>query len=264
MTLKRHIVVALRSIDICKCGCRGYCTLFPILSCIRWQLEALAAGVRPTARHDLTAWTAEEAVRFRAGVALDMVALLLWIKGDWAEHTSTLGFAAWGSHFFPCLWCGCMLDGLFDFLGLSLAGDPWGPAPNYDQACRACEIRVVLTTEADRLLLFTHGGLGFRRGRGGYALSADVRVGVAHLLAGDKLMPTRRLQDVAKMRAAPLPLELVFWRTHTRGGMLADPVHFRNPILCDELGTGSTDIMMIDVLHAVVGGPVMHLSLIHI
>jgi hypothetical protein len=38
--------------DCCKCGCRGWCSLFPVLDVIRWSLSQAAVGTNDTRRHD--------------------------------------------------------------------------------------------------------------------------------------------------------------------------------------------------------------------
>jgi hypothetical protein len=38
--------------DCCKCGCRGWCSLFPVLDVLRWSLSQAAVGTNDTRRHD--------------------------------------------------------------------------------------------------------------------------------------------------------------------------------------------------------------------
>eukprot|EP00959_Pyramimonas_sp_CCMP1952_P310364 6495353-Pyramimonas_sp.AAC.1 len=39
---------------MCKCGCRGHCSLYPVWSFTARVLEAMSKGTYPTARRDLS------------------------------------------------------------------------------------------------------------------------------------------------------------------------------------------------------------------
>ena len=62
VSCKRHLVFSLRTADYCRYGCRGWCTLYPLLLSIRWSLDALASGARPQRRHDLRLYSDSEQV----------------------------------------------------------------------------------------------------------------------------------------------------------------------------------------------------------
>ena len=57
LTKRRFLFAAVRRSFPCKCGCKGWCTLFPLFSCLRWSLAALAAGRWPSSKHDNTSWS---------------------------------------------------------------------------------------------------------------------------------------------------------------------------------------------------------------
>lgn len=52
--LRKHkdLVAALRKAGMCKCGCRGWCSIFSILSMFFWSLLSLVTRIRPSLRHD--------------------------------------------------------------------------------------------------------------------------------------------------------------------------------------------------------------------
>ena len=52
LTNKRSLLCVVRKSMLCKCGCRGRCTWWPIMTCLKWSLLALATGRRPDRRHD--------------------------------------------------------------------------------------------------------------------------------------------------------------------------------------------------------------------
>ena len=41
---KRHVVALMRKRQMCKCGCQGWCSQFPLMTLLRWSLEAMADG----------------------------------------------------------------------------------------------------------------------------------------------------------------------------------------------------------------------------
>lgn len=56
------------------------------------------------------------------------------------------------------------------------------------------------------------------------------------LLAGDRLLPSGRLQNVGDLADLSLPLDLVFWRPRFDGAQrLLDTVVFPNPLFASDL-----------------------------
>ena len=60
LTGKRHASVVFREADLCTCGCKGWCSMYPILLQVHWSLLSLARGRKPLARHDHTQFTSDE------------------------------------------------------------------------------------------------------------------------------------------------------------------------------------------------------------
>jgi hypothetical protein len=44
-SMSRHLVAVLRKSHFCRCGCKGWCTLFPMFAAIKWSFDVLASGV---------------------------------------------------------------------------------------------------------------------------------------------------------------------------------------------------------------------------
>ena len=53
---QRHFIFVMRKSESCLCGCKSWCSCFPVWDAIRWSLEALLAGVYPSHRHDGSDW----------------------------------------------------------------------------------------------------------------------------------------------------------------------------------------------------------------
>eukprot|EP00959_Pyramimonas_sp_CCMP1952_P410642 8605605-Pyramimonas_sp.AAC.1 len=75
---------------MCRCGCRGWCSMYVILFYIRWLLEVLRNGIRPTRMHDgseICAVVKEQ--REQHGEDLGFRGVVCWLKGDWSDVNKT-------------------------------------------------------------------------------------------------------------------------------------------------------------------------------
>ena len=45
----RHLLAVLRKSTLCRCGCAGWCSVWPILANLHWTLAALREGRYPSA-----------------------------------------------------------------------------------------------------------------------------------------------------------------------------------------------------------------------
>ena len=45
----QHLAAVLRKKEMCKCGCRGWCSIRPLLEFFRWSFGALGMGAYPAA-----------------------------------------------------------------------------------------------------------------------------------------------------------------------------------------------------------------------
>eukprot|EP00969_Alexandrium_andersonii_P110844 4892395-Alexandrium_andersonii.AAC.1 len=52
LTGNRQLCALLRKSEICQCGCRGWCSIYPIMLFLSWSVAAMKAGIFPTSRHD--------------------------------------------------------------------------------------------------------------------------------------------------------------------------------------------------------------------
>jgi hypothetical protein len=241
----RHLCCVLKKKDFCRCGCRGWCTLRPIMEFLNWSFSALARGMHPASRHDGAPWLPEEG--HREGVAntpLLMVGAVAQVKGDWAEFSHTFGFPSWKHLEYPCLWCCCDRDSMYDFDDLNEPGLPWAElgVDDYEAACRRCERHVVVTTAAQRTriqqqLYYDKRAAGSR----GRSLKEDIDE--MNLKAGDRLEPNEALRDVADFEQLPLPATVLFWR-HT----LETVTRHRNPLFNRNTGV-APGTLKVDPLH---------------
>ena len=104
---RRHLISVVAKRELCKCGCRGWCSMYVLMHFFKHCLVACAHGIRPNRRYDggplpdghpnLELGNQRMAARY----------LLVEIKGDWMEHCSTFGFMNWAAVHRPCVFCSC-------------------------------------------------------------------------------------------------------------------------------------------------------------
>eukprot|EP00959_Pyramimonas_sp_CCMP1952_P272388 5694953-Pyramimonas_sp.AAC.1 len=145
ITRKRHLIAVLRKSDECQCGCRGWCSIYPLLKGIAWQLGAMAAGKRPDRMHNDMAWPDGQAP---PEPELGFTACVLYIKGDWCEHARTLGLASWAQGHNPCQYCELGKSELHSCAHQLGPDCPWPLRDDgdYERIVAACEVQVLLAS----------------------------------------------------------------------------------------------------------------------
>ena len=140
----RHLCAVIRKSEMCRCGCLGWCSIWELMSFLKWSLAASAKGCMPSERHDGKAWMADDAERAEQANQQIIKASVTQVKGDWSEFVHTLGLASWRSVVTPCFCCVSDRDhmgSVGDFVrGLSPC--PTRTPSDYEQACRDCEVVV--------------------------------------------------------------------------------------------------------------------------
>lgn len=217
LTQRRHLLACIPKRDLCRCGCKGYCSLFVVLSFIEWGFEAMARGRCPEEQHTGEPWPAGVSRSAVAGEALGFRAACVIVKGDWAEFASTLAFRAWNHHAHPCFRC-CATGGpagnIASHSGLSVLSEPW-PQKGMDEleaACDRCEVVVMINSRPELTMLLAALYFDKRKsGSCGRALKRDLPA--LNLRRHDRLEPTRGVPDVCAVDGTTnFPLRLVFWR----------------------------------------------------
>jgi hypothetical protein len=248
ITERRHLLACLPKRGLCRCGCRGYCSIYPILVFIEWSFSVMVAGLFPERRHD-GPWPEDSPHQTIAGSELGFRAVPVIIKGDWAEFNTTLSFKSWTHHQHPCFKCLATggPDGTYrEHAGVSAEHQPWAPKTmvEYEQACSACEVAVVIPNI--RVLRTLLGKLMYdkrKQGPQGRAIQADTPA--LGLLKHDRLEPTCEWPDVAAIdECTTFPMHLTFWRTSSetmckhRCALFSHRSHLLPETLCvDELHT---------------------------
>eukprot|EP00959_Pyramimonas_sp_CCMP1952_P072204 1507955-Pyramimonas_sp.AAC.1 len=48
---KRYLICSIRKSDVCRCGCKGFCSIGNIQRTIAWSFNCLADGIYPALDH---------------------------------------------------------------------------------------------------------------------------------------------------------------------------------------------------------------------
>ena len=62
ITHKRHMIANQRHADMCRCGCRGWCTMYVVWLFVQWCLMALVRGLRHVTSMDSRPWAERHAM----------------------------------------------------------------------------------------------------------------------------------------------------------------------------------------------------------
>ena len=252
----RHLVAVIQKSRLCKCGCKGWCSLWVVFSWLAWSLGLMAEGV-----HAAVDWNGKPIKgcirQGLKGFKLLFAAALCAIKGEWLEFCSTFAFSNWQTRLSPCYGCWCTKANYLDDALLDADSLIWPDftMQDYLDACTACEVLVTVTTI--HLLRRIRASLFYdRRKKGMSGRSLRWNIQDTLLLQGDRLEPTQSLPDVALidgLRENDLPVVLTFWRANqTR-------VKHRNPLFDQSTGV-TPELMAADQLHALNMGALQRFS----
>ncbi len=149
---RRILAAVLQKGQLCRCGCFGFCTIFPVLFYLEWSLGCAARGERPDKRWDLPPWPEGSTYGQLAKIDAKLKSrfIVTQTKGDWMEFSSTLSFASHSTFNSPCWICAATKRNMLDFCGATCHGHSWGLlADDWLEAERAAaEHHVWLTQRA--------------------------------------------------------------------------------------------------------------------
>jgi hypothetical protein len=253
ITGKRYLIAVLRKRIICNCGCRGWCTLWHFMELMKWDLRCLARGRRSTGRHDGKPWKFSDRTREAQSDAIiecDKICACLYIKGDWMEYATTMGFPTWMDNFRPCFDCNADKANMYQATGVTMAQLEWiiNEDDDYFDACDRCEIIIPILIPRDLKSIEQFLRYDKRdRGSCGRALTQDLVVNTVQLLANDRLEPSDTLPDVGDLHLIQtFPANITFWRRSNQ-----TLTNHRNPLFDRELGVTPRRSLTVDLLHAV-------------
>ena len=143
------------------------------MQALAWSFGAMLAAKRPRLSYTGLPFdhiTGSDCTRAlaEAGEDLPCAAMVLYIKGDWAEVQHSLGLPSIASRYNPCPYCDCTSHDMHDrYRGMSSAARGWPfrlrDEAEYEASCREQEIWIAVASEDDRALI--QANLAVARGK---------------------------------------------------------------------------------------------------
>ena len=103
VTTAEHGVVS-KAKKTCKCGCRGWCSYYPIVRTMAWDMDIGGTGMFPTTGHDDTPLQNPKRTA-RAGNAMGIKLACVLVRGDWPAFCDIAAFRQWSHNLSPCFLC---------------------------------------------------------------------------------------------------------------------------------------------------------------
>ena len=149
---RRYMFLVVRKRLLCECGRRGWCSFHAVFEYINWFLTAMARKRMPNGRHDNKPWHAglDTERQVLANTDLFIRVALMFIKGDWAEYASTMGFPTWHDSVRPCFGCNASLANLYPTkIHRAIHDREWreNEDDDYFTACDRCEVELEITDQ---------------------------------------------------------------------------------------------------------------------
>jgi hypothetical protein len=258
LTQRRHYIMGVKSLDCCQCGCRGWCTMQPALAAVEHQMYHLQCGRVPDTTYNGS--PLPNNLRYPPGTETP-TAIMLFVKGDWAEHAHTLALSPHSVFWQPCQFCCLCKDELHSHNREISSGMNWPlrTHADYFASCRKCEQVVTIRHQRDLAALLPNLKWGaHKKGAGGRLIWKDCVVNGVALQVGDRLEPNENLIDISLLSSVQCPCKIVFWRVRFEDkDRPMDSVSHRCPLFSERIHASPASTLAIDAMHTLMIGPVM-------
>ena len=228
LTRQKFLSFLLRSEEMCQCGCRGWCSLFPLLEAWATDLKALSAA---------------SPVRFA----------VMDIQGDWPAFLQIFGLRYWSHNVHPCPLCRVNQMQLKELCVSKVTLDtlPYEEYSTNDYMHDLKNSVQVVEILSPELRTTVYQALGYRKKFRGRVVLRDVpELG---LKKHSRLMPSSTLRDVSMFEFTEVPFVTLWW--------IASPDHAKLLHDCPlfEVPGISLEAWSLDLMHAWHLGPVQTL-----
>jgi len=113
-THTRHVGIVFRKHLQCRCGCKGYCSVYRLLTFLRWSVESLAAGEYPMFDWDSRKFT-DAARQNLGGKPLGFKGAVCYMMADWEGVCSHYSVPTWKSNLHCCPLCNAPKTDMYMF-----------------------------------------------------------------------------------------------------------------------------------------------------
>lgn len=246
-TQKRHLALSVRKSVICRCGCRGWCSLGPIFEWLHWCLASMARGQQASERHSGGPFARSDGLISSLSGQDCALAACLFLKADMLEFGNTYGFPSTAHKTHPCVLCHTPRDSKILLDGWDCVTSPHQPKTldEYKAACDRCERWVTLSQRQHTELraILEYDKRKDSKSSKGLALQKDYP-GLG-LRKGDRVERCEGLVDAQDFENIKVfPARVCFWRRSEETF-----VYHRNAIFSEDTGIDPHRSMALDWLH---------------
>eukprot|EP00971_Amphidinium_carterae_P130298 2581276-Amphidinium_carterae.1 len=145
LTNTRMLSIAIRKKLYCTCGCKGWCSVYPIWLFLQWSFQCLREGVFPTHDHAGIPFAGKDVRSAVQGKSFGCRGILTQLRLDWSEWCSTVGVPSWKSNKHCCMFCDASHEGMLkDLSECGYSSSPHRETTHEDMraAASACMIWV--------------------------------------------------------------------------------------------------------------------------
>ncbi|CAK0840011.1 unnamed protein product, partial [Prorocentrum cordatum] len=213
---RRSLLCSLRKSDLCKCGCKGFCTLGQVMRVLTWSFCALASGLYPATNHENGPLDHSRCALRGTEICSGWRGALCEIRADLLEITSSLGFRNWQNPVNPCFVCSCIKRDLYSFPA-TVAQSVWFPR---DKDAYRAMVRLALktvTVATPQMLTGLLRCARFDDDYGGYAVFQQYAP--LGLKAGYRLIESGQVRDLHALHELVLPARLQFFDSGNSFGL---------------------------------------------
>ena len=209
-SVQRRVITTIRKSDLCRCGCRGLCSINAIMRVIVWSFLVLRAGTWPTVRHDNTELDPHRQARIGA---LPVHGVLIELRADWKEFSETFGFKSWASSAYPCFKCTACTNNQHEY---ARPLPPQRGDQDYRTAATRCQT-VVMVNGIEAAVLQNNLFHDTReKGNRGRCVRVACQVGGGRVLPGDRVESIMCSGEVADthvdLTLCSYPARMTFFR----------------------------------------------------
>ena len=239
----KHLVFIIRKQQLCKCGCRGWCSMWALLDVVRWDLNNASVNVYPSCKHDGREFEEGSFWHGRRGEPLGCVLAVVGLRGDWPAVAEFFSVRSWSHNKCPCFFCTvpkARMQSIAGFQNVSLDEGPWDnfDANDHLEQIRQHTITITVPTEHAKTRIARH--LEYGSATLGRAITDNLDD--LGLQAGDRLDPSPLLRNVDLFEGLVPPFAILFWR-----GGPDDRVFHESPLM--GIPGVSLQLYGVDTLH---------------
>ena len=150
-TNERFLVAIVRKEELCKCGCRGFCTYYCIHDAVLQDLEAAALGRWQVSECDATPFPAGGFKSVRSGQPMGIILAVTELRADLPGYTGPVGMRSTAHGMYPCPSCNIKKSDLGNLNNITLNEGEWDMFSNaqFQAEVDTCRIVVRIATPED-------------------------------------------------------------------------------------------------------------------